>query len=276
MVKVKAQSQARKKKKKWVQINSPKIFGEKKIGETFVEEAENAVGKRVEQNLMSLTGEMKKQNITIKFVIDKVTGSVAHTVPVKYTMAPSFIKRLVRRRRNRIDISNVYTTKDNIKVRIKPLIITNTDARGSVLTSLRRKADALLAGQIKKMKYLELFENVISYNLQGTLKRNLKKIHPLRNCEVRVLEKEDKNQEVIDETKEAEEEKKEESSGEEKEKEPKKESLKKTSKKESSEDKGEKKASEGEESKETEDKDSSEEAPEKEDNKEKKSEEKGE
>jgi len=241
MAKVKTQSQVKKKKKIWVQLNSPKLFGEKKIGETHVMFPENAVGKTVEQNLMNLTGDMKKQNITIKFKVEKVTGTVGHTKVISYKMAPSFIKRMVRRRRDRLDLSKVYTTKDGIKVRIKPIIVTTSHAKGSILTLLRKKAHALLSVKVKQLKFDALMEEIISYRVQSYIKSNLKSIHPVKNCEIRVFEieklkKKKGDVEVIDESENDEDESSEEQEEQEKEKEE-KETTEKTDEEESKEDK---------------------------------------
>lgn len=193
MAKVKAQSQVKKKKKIWIQINAPKLFGNKKIGETHVYAAENAVGKRIEQNLMTLTGEMKKQNITIKFNIDRMVGNVAQTTLISYKMVPSFIKRLVRRRRDKIEFSKVFLTKDKQKVRIKPLIITASRTRGSTQTAIIKKAMALMSVQVSKITFDTLVEDVISYRFQGYVKNNLKNLHPLKSCEIRELKLDNKS-----------------------------------------------------------------------------------
>jgi small subunit ribosomal protein S3Ae len=196
MAKVKAQSQVKKKKKIWVQINAPKFFGNKKIGETTVFFAENAIGKRIELNLMTLTGEMKKQNINMKFVIDSVNGNIASTKIHSYSIVPSFIKRLVRRKRDKIDYSSVYVTKDNVKIRIKPLIITSSKTRGSTLTAIEKLSSQLITAEVKKLTFDSFVDQVLSFKFQMNLKNNLKKIHPLKSCDIRqfILEsKQDSN-----------------------------------------------------------------------------------
>lgn len=183
--KVKTQSQVKKKKKIWVQINAPKIFGNKKIGETHVFSIENAFGKTVEQNLMTLTGEMKKQNITIKFTVEKGKGPILNTKIISYKMAPSFIKRMVRRRRDKLEFSKAFKTKDNIKVRIKPIIITTNSTRGSTKTSLIKKAQAIVGAYVSNYRYEQLIEDIISFKIQSKIKNGLKEIHPVRNCDIK-------------------------------------------------------------------------------------------
>ena len=66
MAKVKARATKTKAKKKhWLKIYSAKPFNEQVIGETHVADSNNAIGKPVIVNLMTLTGDIKKQNKTI-------------------------------------------------------------------------------------------------------------------------------------------------------------------------------------------------------------------
>lgn len=185
MAKVKTQSQVRKKKKIWVQINAPKLFGSKKIGETNVFMPENAIDKTVEVNLMTLTGEMKKQNINMKFKVNEVNGNVASTIIYSYKMVPTFIKRLVRRRRDKIEYSRIFVTKDKVRLRVKPLIITASKTRGSTQTALQKKSVQIIFNEIKKLTFNDFVDQVVSFKFQSGLKNELKKIHPLKSCDIR-------------------------------------------------------------------------------------------
>ena len=120
------------KKKKWFPIVSPKLLGEKPIGETYLEEPELAVGKTIKINLMQVTGEIKAQNVNSKYEIVEYRVNVLRTKITDYTYLTSSLKRLVRRRMTKVDDSLVIMTKDDVKVRIKPLVLT----RGKVSKSL--------------------------------------------------------------------------------------------------------------------------------------------
>ncbi|PLW80836.1 hypothetical protein C0585_00430 [Candidatus Woesearchaeota archaeon] len=195
MAKVKRSQQAasKGKKKKWHKIAAPTIFENKEIGESLVLEAEDMIGKRIKVNMMNLTGDIKKQNINVRFEVIGVEDSIGQTQPSDFELNASLIKRYVRRRRDRIDESLVYLTKDGKKIRIKPFILTRNRVTGSQLTDIRRTVKTLLDSYIKSNDYLDIFTNVISYNLQKELRNDLNKIAPLRNCEIRVLKLEKDN-----------------------------------------------------------------------------------
>ena len=57
------------KKKIWVQLVAPQSFNSQLIGEIPTTETKKLIGRVVTVNLMSLTGDMKKQNTNIKFLI---------------------------------------------------------------------------------------------------------------------------------------------------------------------------------------------------------------
>ncbi len=165
MAKARAGKQSAK-KKKWVKIVSPKFLGERELGETYLEEVSSAMGKTVSINLMKVTGDIKTQNCTVKFVVYETKDGLLRTKIVSYTYLPSSIKRMVRRRMNRVDDSIVVRTKDNVRIRIKPMLLTHGKASKSIEYALRAGMKQELISRIKKMNYEELFSSVIKNNIQ--------------------------------------------------------------------------------------------------------------
>ena len=183
----KAQVLTKVKKKVWVQIVAPKLFNEQVVGETTANTAQETIGKVVEANLMTLTGDAKKQSINAKLKIVDVKEGKAHTKMVRYEINPSAVKRFVRRNKNRLDESLVYQTKDGQKVRIKPFVLTLALTKSSVIAELRKRIKVFLYKNIAQTNYEDLFKNVIEHKLQKDLGAALSKMHPIRTVEVRVL-----------------------------------------------------------------------------------------
>lgn len=176
------------KKKKWVKVLAPKAFNNTSIGESLVMNPENLVGRTVESNLMTLTGDMKKQNINVKFNIDKIQDSQAYTSVRRYVLVPSAVKRMIRRTRDRVDHSFIAKSKDGLHIRLKPILITNTNTSNAVLTLLRKKAESLLKKYLEKTNFEDFFSEVLSHKIQNELKNQLKDIYPLKICELRAIE----------------------------------------------------------------------------------------
>lgn len=192
----KAQTLTKVKKKIWVQIVAPKMFNEQIVGETTANTAQETVGKIVEVNLMTLTGESKKQSINTKLKITDIKEGKAYTKIVRYEINPSAIKRLVRRNKNRIDESLVYQTKDGQKVRIKPFILTLALTKSSVVAELRKRIKVFLYKNIAQTTYEDLFKSVIDHKIQKELGMALSKMHPIKTVEMRVLHIESNNAKI--------------------------------------------------------------------------------
>lgn len=176
------------KKKRWHKIIAPKLFNEMIIGETPALEPNTLVGRTLRINMLTLTGDIKKQSIDITFEIEKVMGDTAYTRIRKFEMNPAAVRRFIRRGKNRVDDSFVCLTADNKKVRIKPFLVTFAKTSKSVLCVLRVKSRQFLARVIRGMTYEMLCREIAIYSLQKMMRDTIKKIYPLRVCEIRVME----------------------------------------------------------------------------------------
>jgi ribosomal protein S3AE len=175
-------------KKEWYPILAPKIFQNAVLGETYVYEPEQIIGKGITKNLMSLTNDVKRQNININFEVADVKNGKAFTNIMGYYMVQSSIKRLVRRNIEKIDMSFSCKTSDNKNLQIKPLLITRAATTGSVATKIRKNAQDFLVKYISSISYDNFVNDLVTYKLQNSLRKEMNKIYPLRVCEIRSME----------------------------------------------------------------------------------------
>jgi small subunit ribosomal protein S3Ae len=213
-------------KKKWFPVLAPKLFSERVIGEIPLYESGSMLNRGLTVNMMNLTGDPKSQHINVKVRINEVKEGKGMTEILGLEIMPSSVKRLVRRDRTKIDDSVVVQTSDKKKVRIKPLLITNSVVDASVTKSIRTKVRNNLARFVARLTYEQLVEEILSYKLQKFIGNLACKITPIRTSEIRafmLVEREDvkvykpvKEEEVRKEEEEMpeEEEKKEEEEGE--------------------------------------------------------------
>jgi len=179
----------KKKKKKWYTILASSEFNKQVIAETISSDPKSLIGRTIKFSLMNLTREIKHQNIKIIFSINSVNENNALTEVVGYELVPSFIKRITRTGREKIDNVNTYETKNNIKLVLKLLIMTKSKTKRSILSNLRHKSKEFLTAKIQKQDYSELITSLITYTLQKELKSTLSKIYPVAVCDIRVLKK---------------------------------------------------------------------------------------
>ena len=188
---------AKLKKRQWFPIIAPKQFENVVLGETLVYEPQAMLGKALSHNLMNLTSDPKKQNINIHFKIVEVQGDKGITSIIGYEIVPSSVKRFVRRNSEKMDLSFTCDTADNVFVRVKPLVITKADVKGSIAAKMRNMIVQFLAKTIKKMSYDEVLNDLISHKLQSLMRENFYKMYPLKVCEIRYfgVEQREHNQE---------------------------------------------------------------------------------
>jgi len=176
------------KKKKWYQIIAPSTFNNQVLGETTTFEPGKVMGKALTVNLMNLTGEIRNQNINIGFKVTGIHDNRAQTEATAYTVSPSFIKRVVRRRHTRVDATFKLKTKDEKTVLVKPLLITRNNVNRSVVTALKSQALTELTKAVSGLAYQDFLKDIIRYKLQSELRKKLGKLYPLKSFEIKKMQ----------------------------------------------------------------------------------------
>lgn len=175
------------KRKIWFNIISPKELGNYTIGETMAVEPQQLVGRNVRVNLMSILNDPKKQNVQITFNIKSVRDKNAITEIVRYELQPSYLKRMVRAGRNKVEDSFIAETKDKIKIRIKPVMITRSKTQRSKLALVRTTAKQHIIEKIETQNFTDLITDAVSTKMQRELRDKIKKIYPLALCEFKAI-----------------------------------------------------------------------------------------
>jgi ribosomal protein S3AE len=175
------------KKKRWIRILPADIFKDREIGETYITEPEEVIGRVIQANMMALTGDPKKQNIQLSFKVKSVKDDKALCEMFSYSLLPSSVRRIVRREKTRMDDSILIQTKDNIVLRIKPLIVTKAIVRGMRKNGLRLAMKLFLIRKCTSNEAKVLFEEVAYQRLQKDMRDVLQKIYPLAACEIREM-----------------------------------------------------------------------------------------
>lgn len=174
--------------KRWYPIYGPKYLRDAFIGETPATESKNVVGREVNISLAAVLNDMKKQSINVTFKIIKLEGSNAVTEVKKFEISPSYVRRQIRKDRDRIDDSIVMKTADNKDVVLKPFLVTKNPVNNSKKTLLRKLARQELKDYVSKVTYSELVQDLISTKIQKTIGAVLRKVCPLRSTDIRVME----------------------------------------------------------------------------------------
>ncbi|QQG39097.1 MAG: hypothetical protein HYS32_01415 [Candidatus Woesearchaeota archaeon] len=177
-------------KKRWFSILASKEFNNIPIGETTAYDANSLIGRTVHTNLMDLIGDPKKQNFIVKFKINSINGDKGVSEIVGYSVSSSFLRRAVKKEKTRIDDSFLITTKDGVKVKVKPFIITKTKVNNSISTALRKKGQEFLSKCASGSDYSIFVMDLLNGKTPKDLRTVLNKIVPLNTLYIRMFERE--------------------------------------------------------------------------------------
>jgi len=203
----KKQSKIKVKKKTWFKVLAPTIFGSKEVGESYLNNAETAVGRIMKVNMRNLTGSMRDQNVYITLQISGVKGNNLITKAVGYELVPIYIKRMIRKRSSRLDEVLQFKTKDGKEIVLKAIVLTLNRNKRSTGSTLRNTLKEILAEEISKSGFESFLSSLVNFKTQITLKKKLNLIYPVKEVmirDMRLVDLVDKDV-VVDESKPADE-----------------------------------------------------------------------
>ena len=161
-------------KKKFFEIDLPLINDKYEAYAGTTEELQNKSVK------VDLTRQLRGKNIdlvfTTKLIDHKLTG-----IPKKLTLLPSFIKHMLHTGIDYVEDSFKAETKDS-EIIIKPFLITRKKVSRAVRRTLRNSARNWLIDYAKTKTDDEIFQEILSNQLQKPLGLKLKKVYPLAIC----------------------------------------------------------------------------------------------
>jgi len=167
-------------KKKFFEVDVPMI-GEK---HSILAGALEEINKKVMR--IDVTRKLKGKSLDMIFKIVVENGK-AIGIPVKMTLMPFFVKHMMHTGVDYVEDSIMAETKDS-QVVIKPFLITRKRVSRAVRRTLRNSARNWLVDYLKTKTDDDVFQDVLSNQLQKPLSLKLKKIYPLAICEIKSFE----------------------------------------------------------------------------------------
>ena len=173
------------KKKTWYKIQAPTLFASRHIGETYLANAQSAIGRVMTINLKDLTDSFRDQSMYVTLKLENIKDQQFTTSIIGYSVIPSFIKRMARKRTSRLDDVFTVTTKEGKKVLIKAIAIAMFKSNRSVGTTLRLKMQEIITQTAQKLTFEAFASEIITGKVKMSLKRELKKVYPVKEAIVR-------------------------------------------------------------------------------------------
>lgn len=175
-------------RKQWYEIVTPKMFGEKVIGETPAADPRQLVGRTIEASLMEISKDFQRFYVKLVLQITDVSGQRAHTKFLGHDTMYERIYRMVQRHTRRVDVIQVVTTKDGVKIKVKSIFILARRVNTSIKKDARALAREIIDAAAKESTMEDFIGMVIKGDLQQKIREDCSKIYPVGNVEVRKTE----------------------------------------------------------------------------------------
>lgn len=185
---VKGTAHDRWKRKDWYQVLSPALFKEALVGEILCADAKQLVGRTVETTASELTGDMRKSHMNVTFRIISVDGKKARTKVEGFDLAKSYVRSLVRRRASKIDANVKVELRDGAAVKIKPIVVSFRKCDTSQKKVIRKLLMDKIHESARVLDLDNLLLATISDTVIKTARDEIKKVYPVKNVEVRMVE----------------------------------------------------------------------------------------
>lgn len=173
------------KEKNWYTVNAPDYLGGKEISFSVGNTPESMVGRKVEVPVSEFTGNFKRANAKMIFKVLSCQGSKCSSEFVGHSLSDDYIRRMVRRRKERIDIIKGVATSDGVDMVLKVVIVTDGKLTTSKRGEVRKTVESFLVEKSVTMPYGELAKYVIGDEIYGDIVNATRDIYPIKKIEVR-------------------------------------------------------------------------------------------
>lgn len=193
MAKARARSAARKvkdkwKAKNWYQIQAPSLFDNVPISETLSDKPDSLIGRVTQISMQDLTNDFRKSHIKLFFKINKVEESTASTYFKGHTLTSDYLRRMIRRRKSRVDGVYNVETKDGAYLRVKPFAITEKRIQNSQKKLIRSVMKETIVNNSKAKTLNELLKEILEGRTGSEIYKNCKKFYPVKRVEIHKTE----------------------------------------------------------------------------------------
>ena len=189
MAKARSRAAARKvkdrwKAKSWYNILAPPSFDNVTVADSLADNPDNLINRVTEVSLQDLTNDFRRSHIKLFFKINKVEETNAYTQFVGHALTSDYLRRLIRRRRSKIDGVYDISTRDGATLRVKPFATTDKRIQNSQRKLVRDVMKKTFTDQGKSSTLSELVKSIIDGKLGREIYKNCKQLYPVKRVEI--------------------------------------------------------------------------------------------
>ncbi|MHB8372470.1 MAG: 30S ribosomal protein S3ae [Thermoplasmataceae archaeon] len=171
--------------KKWFSIMAPNQLGGKEIALSPAVTDNELIGRKVEVPVSDFTGNFKKSNSKIIFKVTSCAGLKCSTSFDGHLVNDDYIRRMVRRRKERLDIITEIKTTDGFTMALKAVAVTDSKLTATKRADLRAAILDFLNNRTSTMSFYEFARYVIGDEVYSDIVEAVQGIYPLKKIEIR-------------------------------------------------------------------------------------------
>lgn len=176
------------KEKTWYTVVSPEFFGSKDIATSPSLGPDNMIGRKIEVPVSDITGNFKKGTSRIVLKVTDCEGTRCRTEFTGHYVSDDAVRRMVRRRRDRIDSYVRANTNDEYLVILKSVIVADSKLTNSRRVDVRVSVEKFLMEKIAGMSLGEAAVYVIGDEIYNDIIAAIRNIYPIKKVEIRKSE----------------------------------------------------------------------------------------
>lgn len=193
MAKARARTTTRKvkdrwKAKNWYTILAPSLFNNVPVAETLSEAPENLIGRVTEVSLQDITNDFRKSHIKLLFSVDKIEQNTAHTQLKGHLLTSDYLRRMIRRRKSRVDGVFDVETRDGALLRVKPFAIAEKRIQSSQKKLIRNVMKDVITKEGKSKTLNSFIKDCIDGKTGSEIYKHCKIYYPVKRIEINKTE----------------------------------------------------------------------------------------
>ena len=189
MAKARSRAAARKikdkwKAKKWYNVLAPPSFENVTIAETLADDPNKLINRVTEVSMQDITNDFRRSHIKLYFKIDGVEDTNAHTHYIGHAFTSDYLRRMIRRRRSKIDGVFDVTTRDGAVIRVKPIATTEKRIQNSQKKLIRAVMRKIILEQGSNQTLSDFVKYILDGRISADIYKACKQLYPLKRVEV--------------------------------------------------------------------------------------------
>jgi small subunit ribosomal protein S3Ae len=172
------------KSKNWYSVLAPPSFDSATVADTLADSPDSLINRVTGVSLQDLTNDFRKSHITLFFKINRVEESNAYTQFTGHTLTSDYLRRMIRRRRSKIDGVYDVTTRDGAVIRVKPFATTDKRIQNSQKKGVREAMKSTIEGEGKTSTLSEFVRDILDGKIGSDIYKNCKKLYPVKRIEI--------------------------------------------------------------------------------------------